>query len=353
MSIVRLVSMAVCAIALAACKGKAGPDLGAPPPKVHVTTEAVAEHPMPKIIPLTGTLEAAQRTDLSANAAGRVQKTFVERGQKVKAGDAIAQLDVRAAALSSQEAQASLNSVQTQLDSAQAECTRYQALFDRKAATQQEYDRQMTQCRQQESTLAQAKARAADALRTVGDGTVRAPFAGVVSERLVNVGDYVRADSKVATLVVADPLRLEMTVSERVVPLVKPGQAVSFSAAGDPMRTYAGTVRYLGAEVRTTTRDLVVEAIVPNEDGSLLPGMFVSVDLHVGEAPMLAVPKAAIVDSGNDKAVWGVVEGRLTLRLVQLGTASGDLVTVERGLAKGDLVVAHPEPTFTDGAFVE
>lgn len=353
MSFVRLVSVTACVLSLLACKGKAAPDTGASLPRVHVTTEPVAEHPMPKILPLTGTLEADQRTDLSANAAGRVQKTFVERGQKVKAGDPIAQLDVRAAALSSQQAQASLSTVQTQLDSAEAECKRYQALYDRKAATQQEYDLQMTKCHAQQSTLAEAKARAADALRTVGDGTVRAPFAGVISERLVNVGDYVRADSKVATLVVADPLRLQMTVAERLVSLVKQGQAVTFSAAGAAGRTYTGTVRYLGAEVRSTTRDLVVEALIPNADATLLPGMFVSVDLHVGEAPMLAVPKTAVVDVGSDKAVWGVVDGRLTLRLVQLSTDSGELVAIERGLVKGDLIVAHPEPGFTDGAIVE
>ncbi|HEX7604727.1 MAG TPA: efflux RND transporter periplasmic adaptor subunit [Polyangiaceae bacterium] len=353
MNIVRLVSIAACTLVLVACKAKVSPDTGAALPKVHVTSEAVTEHPMPKSIALTGTLAADQRTELSANAAGRVQRTFVERGQRVKAGDAVAQLDVRAAALSSQEAEASLSSVQTQLDSSQAECKRYQALFDKKAATQQEYDRQMTQCRQQESTLAQAKARAADAVRTVSDGTVRAPFGGVISERLVNVGDYVRADSKVATLVVTDPLRLDMTVAERLVPYVKQGQVVSFSAAGAPGRTYTGTVRYLGAEVRATTRDLVVEAAVPNVDGTLIPGMFVSVELRVGETPMLAVPKTAIVDAGNDKAVWGIVDGRITLRLVQLGVESGELVAIERGLAKGDPFVAHPDPAFTDGATVE
>lgn len=349
----RFVSIAACAIALTACKGKAGPDPGPAPPKVHVTTEAVAEHAMPRIIPLTGTLEADQRSELSANAAGRVQKTFVERGQKVKAGDPIAQLDVRAAALSSQEAQASLNSVQTQLDAAQAECKRYEALYERKAATQQEYDRQMTQCRAQEATLAQAKARAADAVRTVGDGTVRAPFGGVIAERLVNVGDFVRADSRVATVVVTDPLRLKLTVAERSVPFVKVGQTVTFTTDAAPGRTFEGTVRYLGAEVRSTTRDLVVEAVVPNGDSALIPGMFVSVDLRIGEAPALALPKTAIVDSGHDKAVWGVVDGRLTLRLVQLGTENGELVTIERGLAKGDPIVLHPEPGFVDGAVVE
>ncbi|CAN5141812.1 efflux RND transporter periplasmic adaptor subunit [soil metagenome] len=340
-------------VVLVACKGKGASDAGVPMVKVHAATEVATLHPMPKLIPLTGTLEADQRTELSANAAGRVQKTFVERGQHVKAGDSIAQLDVRSAALSSAEANASLRSVQTQLDSAEVECARYQALLDRKAATQQEFDRQMTQCRQQEATLAQAKARAADALRTVGDGTVRAPFAGVVAERLVNVGDYVRAESKVATLVVTDPLRLHMTVAERNVPFVHVGQEVSFFAAAAPDKPFTGTVRYLGAEVRATTRDLVVEAIVPNGDGALIPGMFVSVTLRVGEEQKVAIPKRAIFVSGADSAVWGVVDGRLSQRLVQLGPESGDLVTIERGLAKDDRYVTDPAPGLSEGAIVE
>jgi RND family efflux transporter MFP subunit len=353
MNTLRLLSLASLFALAIACKGKAVPDMTTAAPKVHVASEPVAEHPMPRVVPLTGTLEADQRTELSANAGGRVQKTFVERGQKVKAGDPIAQLDVRAAALSSQQAQASLDSVQTQLDAAQEECKRYQALYERKAATQQEYDRQMAQCRNQEAQLAQAKARAADALRTVGDGTVRAPFAGVISERLVNVGDYVQPSSKVATLVVTDPLRLKLTVAERNVPDVKVGQTVSFAAAAAPGRTFTGTIKFLGAEVRPTTRDLIVEAVVPNGDGALIPGMFVSVSLAVGEVAAVAVPKTAVFDSGKDKAIWGVVDGRLTLRLVQLGPESGDLVTVERGLAKGDAIVLHPEPNFVDGAIVE
>jgi len=319
------------------------------PAAIQVETIAVEERLMPKELPLTGTLQAALRSELTSNATGRVVKTYVERGQKVERGAALAQLDVRSAAIGLQQANASVAQVRTQLESADAECARYDALLARGAITRQEYDKQSATCRDQKAAMAIQQAKVASAALNVGDGTIRAPFAGVVAERSVSVGDYVQPSSKVATLVISDPLRLLLTVPEPRIGLVKEGQTVTFSAAAIPNRTFSGTLRYRGGEVRQTTRDLIVEAVVPNPDGELLPGLFVIVSLRVGEGPALVVPKSSVFDTGTEKSLFVVHAGRLSLRIVKVGVALGDITEIEAGVAKDERVVLRPSETMADG----
>lgn len=346
----------VVAIGALGCRKKeanAGSDSKAPVVRASVKTVPVEERPMPRALPLTGTLQADVRTELTANATGRVVKTFVERGQKVTRGTTIAQLDIRAAAASAAEANANLESAKTQLEASRIECSRYDALVARGAITQQEYAKQTAKCKQDQAALGVSEARVATASLTVGDGTVRAPFTGVVTERAVSVGDYVQPSSKVATLVVGDPLRLLLTVPERRFADVKIGSLVRFVAAALPGRTFEGHIEHVSGEVRSATRDVVVEAEVPNGDGALLPGMFVDVDVVTGEVPMPVVPKSAVFDVGADKSLYVVNAGQLVRRIVKPGVVSGDLVAIEEGVTKGDVVVVDPTPSLADGQLVQ
>jgi membrane fusion protein (multidrug efflux system) len=325
----------------------------APVPRVKVQTAPISERAVPNLIPLTGTLLADLRTELTANSAGRVTKTFVERGQKVQRGAVLVQLDVRSAAANAAEARASVASANVQLDAARAECARYDALVARGAITPQEHDRQTANCKAQLAAVAVTKARATTASLVVGDGTIRAPFAGVVTERWVSVGDYVQAPSKVVTLVVSNPLRLKLTVPERRAAEVKEGALVTFSTAGGADRTFSGTVKYMSGEVRTTTRDVVVEAIVANDDGALLPGMFVDVSLYAGERQRPVVPQSALFATGQEKSLYVVKEGHLELRIVNVGVEVEGGVALDEGVKAGEIAVLDPSASLSDGAEVE
>jgi membrane fusion protein, multidrug efflux system len=344
------------ALALAGCShGSAAADMAATiaPPKVHVETAVVAEQPVPSILRLTGVLSSNERTDLAANAAGRVVRTFVERGDHVAQGAVLAQLDARSAALSRAEAEANVTSASEQLKNLRADCERYVGLLAKGAITQQEYDRQTTSCQTQAASEEAARARAAAAIQTVADSTIRAPFAGVVAERFVHVGDYVHADTRVVTLLVDDPLRLELTVPEANVGAVHPGLAVSFETVAMPGRAFTATIKYMGGEIRQATRDLVVEAVTENKDHVLLPGMFVTASLPVGEVSSAVVPSTALVRHNLDQSVFAVVDGHLEERVVQLGPEVGPLVAVADGVKKGDQIVVSPPPGAADGAQVE
>jgi membrane fusion protein (multidrug efflux system) len=339
----------------AACSHESAADTGAATvaPKVHVQTAVVAEQSVPNLLRLTGVLSSNERTDLAANAAGRVVKTFVERGDHVLAGAVLAQLDARSAALSRAEAEANVTSASEQLKNATADCARYVGLLAKGAITQQEYDKQTTSCHTQAASEGAARARAAEAMQTVADSTIRAPFAGVIAERFVHVGDYVHADTRVVTLLVDDPLRLELTVPEANVGGVHPGLTVSFGTVSVPGRAFTATVKYMGGEIRQATRDLVVEAVTDNADHALLPGMFVTAELPIGEVVSPVVPANALVRRNQDESVYAVVDGHLEERVVQLGPKVGELMAVADGVKKGDLVVVSPPPGAADGVQVE
>jgi membrane fusion protein (multidrug efflux system) len=322
-------------------------------PIVHVDTAVADERQVPELVTITGVLDANQRTDLAANAIGRVKKTLVERGQRVKAGDPIAELDARTAVLSAAEAQANVVGAQDQLALNRADCVRYAVLLQEKAITQQEFDRTATQCRTQASTEKAASLRAAQASKVVSDSVIRAPFDGVVAERFVNVGDYVREDSKVATVLVDNPLRLRLTVFEANIAAAHEGVVVTFDSVALPGRSFQATIKYVGREVRSDSRDLVVEALVQNDDGRLVPGMFVTAHLPIGTQSEPVIPRAALVNTDDAQSVFAVVNHHLEQRVVQTGAPLGDDIAISDGLSKGDRVVVSPSPQAVDGARVD
>jgi RND family efflux transporter MFP subunit len=320
---------------------------------VHAETVTIAAQPVPQEITLTGVLDANERTDLSANATGRVLRVFVELGQRVAARAPIAQLDARSAVFSQQEAKANVQSAVEQLAASRKDCDRYRGLLSKGAITQQEYDRAMGQCQTQTASEQAARARADEASQGLQDATIRAPFAGKIADRSIHVGDYVHPDTKVVTLLADDPLRLRLTVPERDIFAVKPGLSVRFETAGLPNRSFQATVKFIGGEVRPQTRDLVVEAIVDNHGGALLPGMFVSAHLSTGKVELPVVPKSALVSAGTTPSVFVVEGDRIHERLVQTGAPAGSGVAILDGVKAGERVVVNPSSAMSDGALVD
>jgi len=308
----------------------------------HVETRVVEEQRAPKELVVSGVLDADQRTDLAANATGRVVRTFVERGQRVAAGALLAQLDTRTASLSRAEANANAKGASEQLASVRTECARSEELLRKGAISQAEFDRSSAQCRTQSASDEAAQARAAMAAQNISDASIRAPFAGVIAERFAKVGDYVRPDSKIVTLLVDNPLRLRLTIPEPFIGFAKEGTTVTFETVSVPGRVFSGVIKYVGREVRSTTRDVVDEAVIDNRDGALLPGMFVIARIPSGDALLPIVPKGSIVDVDGTTSAFVVVDSRIQQRIVQPGARLGDNVAILDGLKKGDRVVLDP-----------
>jgi membrane fusion protein, multidrug efflux system len=318
-------------------------------PPLSVQTEAAQTIDVPRTLRLTGTLRGDRETDLAANVNGRVNATSVERGEQIKPGQVLARVDTRAAALSAADARAQVGSIQAQADQARAECDRYEQLKAKGAISDLEYQQKISQCRTLPLNVQAASARAALAAQNVGDGVIRAPFAGVVTERYVEVGQFVRQDSRVVTIVSVDPLRLQITVPEAQVASVKQGAKVSFTVSGYAEQRFEGTVRFVSGALRATTRDLIAEAIVPNPDRRLLPGMFADVELVTGSQRLPSVPKRALIEQDEQARVFVVVAGKLEERIVALGPVVGDRVSIMRGVKDAEPVVVSELKGLSNG----
>jgi membrane fusion protein (multidrug efflux system) len=178
----------------------------------------------------------------------------------------------------------------------------------------------------------------------------------MVVERAVTAGEYVQPASRVATLVATDSLRVEITVPEADVALVKQGMEVAFRTTGggaSGSKVYHGKIRYVGPSVRRQSRDAIVEAVFTNETHELRPGMFVTARLALGEQSLPTVPAKAVRADGTLKHVFVATGGRLEDRLVQAGEPLDGEVPIVSGVKTGEQVVAELTPDVRDGAKVK
>jgi membrane fusion protein (multidrug efflux system) len=320
-----------------------------------VDTAVVEERPMPHHLTLTGSLVANQQSDLAADATGKVIATKVDRGSLVKRGDPLVQLDARSAVFSTNEAQAMAAQAREQSKLAADECERGKKLFESGAISQAEYDRTMTQCQTSKLSAEAAQARLSIASKTLRDAIIRAPFAGLIVERNVSIGEYVSPSTKIATLVEIDPLRLQLSVPEQQVPLVRMDQRVDFTTSAYPDQAFSGNVKYMGPALRGSSRDLVVEAVVANPDGKLRPGMFVTARLDLGSKPEPVVPEDTLRVEGSIRRLFVLneKEKRVEERIVQVGETDKGAISVLDGVKPGEHVVVHPSETLSDGQRVQ
>jgi len=320
---------------------------------IHVVTSTVAEKPMPEYLTVTGSLRADVESNIAADATGKVLQMLIERGQHVTRGQVIATLDARSASLSAAAAQAQARLAQSQLDQAQRECERVKHLLQTGAISQAEFDRQTSQCTAQQWSAAAAEAQQQSATKLLGDTSLRAPFNGIIGERMVNVGQYVEPRTQVASIYSPDPLRLAVTIPEANLAAIQQDMAVTFTVAAFGDERFSATVKYISPNVRESTRDLVVEALAPNADGRLRPGMFAVARIELSEQPRPVVPAASIKKDDSEAHVFVVASKEVQDRLVQLGETKGDLVAVLSGIHAGEAVVLQPGPDVRDGARVE
>lgn len=375
----------------AACGGAStGEPAAAGPAAVRVTVATVERQPVDRMLRVTGTLLADEEAEVAAEVAGRVTATPVERGSRVAAGATLITLVQVEAQAGATDAQANVAQLEARLalepghpfdvesvpevatakasrELAEADFNRIKSLLDQKVVSQAEFDQRRNQAemarnqyrtarnaaQQQYRMLEGARARAALANKALADTIVRAPFAGLVVERKVSVGDFVTRGTKVATVVKVSPLRAELTVPEQSAGLVSPGRFVRFQVDAFPGRYFDGTVRFVSPAYRADQRALTVEAVVPNTDNALKPGMFVSAEVALPSSePSLVVPAEAVQTVAGISHVFVVSGDKAEQRMITPGVTSGGRTEVLTGLAAGDVVVVSGASSLIDGGLV-
>jgi membrane fusion protein (multidrug efflux system) len=383
------------ALAAAGCNGRQAERLDAAALRdgeaIPVETAAVLQAPIARFIGVSGTLAAQEDADVAAEVAGRVVATPIERGSRVAQNATLIQIADAEVSAQAREAEANAAQIEARLgtasgaafdveqvaevanaraayDLARTDFERTKMLQERQLISQAEFDQRQAQveaarrqyevarngAEQQYQALMGARARVALARKAIDDTIVRAPFDGVVAERLVSVGDYVTRGTKVASIMRVSPLRLELTVPAQYVAAVAVGSAVNLAVDAYPGESFVGQVRYVSPALRSDTRALVVEAIVANTDRRLIPGLFATARIEQAvKTPALLIPSSAVQKSTTASRVFVVVGEHVEERLVTTGEVQGDAIEATSGVSAGERVVIRGLERLRDGARVK
>jgi membrane fusion protein, multidrug efflux system len=308
----------------------------APPPET-VTTAVVRRESWESLITSVGSLEAVQGVMITAELTGKVVRIAFEPGTKVKAGDLLLQQDV-----SSEEAQ--LRAAEATLALAKLELERSSKLLATKAVAKAKYDSDNAQYKQAEAQI--------DGIRaTIMKKTIRAPFAGRLGIRLVNLGQILNEGQPIVSLQKIDPIFVNFFIPQQQLAQVKPGLKVRVTTDALPGQAIEGEITAINPEVDVATRNIRVQARVANNQERLRPGMFVNVAVVLpSRNEVLAIPTTAVLYAPYGDTVFVVHEKEsakavestkvLQQKIVQLGEKRGDFVAIVSGLDQGETVVS-------------
>ena len=305
---------------------------------IPVKTAAVARGDISSYIETHARLEAERWVTVVARTQGPLEELLVEEGDRVGEGQLLARLD---------KAELSLRVEQDEvaLGQARASHSRRQALFDRQLLSEEDYESARNQLANAEVALKESRLNLAYA-------DIRAPIAGLLMQRNVEVGDLVRANEELFAVADLEPLLARIRIPEKRVRQVQVGQRAEITATGSEEDPVTAQVRMINPGVDPQSGTVKVTLEVSGGAG-LKPGMFVTVrlitDVHAGT---LVIPKKALVLETDEDDVFVIEEGRARRRGVELGYVSGDLVEVVSGLAEGEAVITIGQQGLKDGSAV-
>jgi membrane fusion protein (multidrug efflux system) len=317
-------------------------------PPEAVTTVQTKLEPWPQTLEAIGSIEAVRGVVVSADLPGVVEAILFESGQPVREGAVLVRLDAR-------QERAQLKAAEAQLALSAVNLGRVRGLVSEGIVAQAELDRSTAEHDQAEARVGEIRA-------TIERKTIRAPFSGVLGIRQVNLGQYLAGGAPVVPLSSLDPLHVDFSVPQQQVGLLRPGTQVQVSVEGVAEAPTSGTITAVDSVVDEATRNVRLQATIPNPEGRLRPGMFVQVQARVGEsARVVALPASAVnyAPYGNSVFVVEEMQGQGGTRykgarqqFVKLGPARGDQVAVLEGIEAGAEVVTSGVFKLRNGAAV-
>ena len=306
---------------------------------VGVVVAPVRLESLDQVIEALGTARANESVDVTAKVSNLVTAVHFGEGQPVARGALLVELD-------GAQARAQVAIAQAALTESQAQYKRSRELYTTKALSESQLD-------QIEATLRSNEARLAVAQAQLADTQIRAPFAGRTGLRRVSVGSLVNPGTVITTLDDTGSIKLDFTVAETYLAALSPGLSISARSAAYPGRTFEGRIASVDSRVDPTTRSVIVRALVPNPDGLLKPGMFLTVRISRGAADALVLPEEALVPEQGDVFVFVVADGKAEKRLVHTGQRRVGSVQIVQGLADGEMVVTEGTQKLRDGVAVK
>jgi len=320
-----------------------------------VAVEPVVALDFTERILATGELRAPNHADIAAEVDGRVTELHVEEGSHVDAGAALLELDPVRRQLGVDAAKARVAEMRAGLQEARREVERRRALRKNDIASMAAVEKAETEMRLTGSRLAAALAELGVAERSLSEATVRAPFAGMLVERKVSLGEYVQVGTPLVELVSLDPLDVVFSLAEVDSGRVEVGQRVKVTVAPFPDEEFEAIVDVVSPTIDPQTRTLRVKASLDNSRRRLRPGLFARADLGVAQrtgVPM--IPDVAVLQRSDGSVVFVLDPdtSRVARRVIEIGGFQVGQVEVASGLRPGELVLTKGHPALVDGVLV-
>lgn len=336
-------------LAVSACKKK---DTKSGDEKVfNVQVTDIVKKPLRPFIESIGTLNPFEEVTISAEVEGILRSVKVEEGTQVSKGMLLAAIDDSDYGLEVKRAEAALRQAEATLENTKLEYKRKDALFKEELVTKQQYDDVVTRLSLTEAEVERAKASLAIARLKLSKTKITSPLACVVKEKRVSAGDFVKNGTSLLVIIQSNPIKLRFTVPEKDVGRLKMNQEVTLKVDGFPGSEFKGKVNIVFPNVEEKTRTLQVEALVPNNNGILKPGLFAKVILYTaGERDTIVVPVTSLLYEAEKVKVFVVEGDRAKEREVKLGSKYGELMEIIDGVKEGEKIVAIGQQNLSEGA---
>ena len=328
---------------------------------VRVAPATVGDFPL--YYKALGTVTATNTVNVRSRVAGELVKVSFKEGQRVKAGDLLAEIDPRSYQIALQQAEGTLAQNQAQLKNAQIDLQRYKGLFAEDSIAKQTLDTQAALVAQYQGTIKTNQAAVGDARLNLDFTKIRAPISGRLGLRQLDVGNLVAANDTTALVVITQtqPITVVFTLPETELTTVlsryRSGAQLPVQAwdRGDTQQLSVGVLSSLDNQIDTTTGTLKFKAGFDNQDEMLFPNQFVNVRLLADTLKDVVLAPSAAMQFGTNGTFAYVMDGdnKVAIRSLKLGASDGELTVVKEGLAKGDRVVLEGTDRLRDGSDVE
>ncbi len=323
--------------------------MAANPPATPVAVAVAKQEEMPRYAPGIGTLQAVHQVTITSEVGGLVTKIYFQPGAAVKAGDPLVQLN-------DQPDQGDLANFRAQAKLAELNLTRSKELLARQNAAQATVD-------QNQAQLDQARANIAKTEAIIAQKQIRAPWAGVLGIRQIEVGQYINPGATVVSLTDLDNLYVNFTLPEQERGEIAVGQKVLIGVDAYPGRDFEAKLSTIEPQIDPSMRAIKVQATLANPDHALQPGMFAKIRVVLPPAPaVVTVPATAVDFTLYGDSVFVVREDgkdadgkpvlKATRTFVKAGQREKDTVAILDGVAAGDQVVVSGQLKLQSGTTV-
>jgi membrane fusion protein, multidrug efflux system len=319
----------------------------------NVQTQSAEKRALKPYVEAIGTLNANEEVTVSAEIDGIVRDVRVDEGSVVTKGMVLAALDDTDYDLEVKRAQAAVRQAEATLSNTQLEYKRKEALVKEELVTKQQFEDVATRLALADADLERAKASVSLAKTKLAKTKIYSPLACAVKEKKVSTGDYVKNGTQLFVIIQSNPIKVNFFVAEKDVGKLRKNQEAILRVNAFPGREFKGKVNIIYPSLDEKTRTLKVEALVPNPDGLLKPGLFAKVILYTDEAQStVVVPITALLYEEERIRVF-VVEGDTAHeRPIKVGAKYGEVIEVTEGLKEGETVVVAGQAGLSEGAKV-